>query len=188
MTLLANAVGVSIGERTILKDVSFNLAPGHWLGLIGPNGAGKTTLLRTLLGQVESSGSMSFGGADLRAMGARNRARLMAFVPQRPLLPPTMTVADYVLLGRTPHTLISAKRVAPIFSPHEKRSTPSSSTNTSPDRCRHCQVVNNSGRSLPERSRRTRPSCCSTSPPPHSTSDTNSRCSEWSMCCAASGG
>ena len=46
---------------------------------------------------------MSFGGADLVAMGARNRARTMAFVPQRPLLPPTMTVADYVLLGRTPH-------------------------------------------------------------------------------------
>ncbi len=36
-------------------------------------------------------------------IGGRERARLVASVPQRPVLPATMTVADYVLLGRTPH-------------------------------------------------------------------------------------
>ncbi len=34
----------------ILKDVSFNIAPGDFLALIGPNGSGKTTLIRIILG------------------------------------------------------------------------------------------------------------------------------------------
>jgi iron complex transport system ATP-binding protein len=71
--------------------------------LIGPNGAGKTSLLRALLGQVEATGGMSFDDIDLRGLSPRERSRMIAFVPQRPLLPPAIVVADYVLLGRTPH-------------------------------------------------------------------------------------
>ncbi|MBN2424854.1 MAG: ATP-binding cassette domain-containing protein [Calditrichaceae bacterium] len=43
----------SIGERPLLKDVSWTIHPGQRLALIGPNGAGKTTLLRIIAGELE---------------------------------------------------------------------------------------------------------------------------------------
>jgi ATP-binding cassette subfamily F protein uup len=45
-------VTVSLGERTLMRDVTWRLGPGDRFGLLGPNGAGKTTMLRLLLGDV----------------------------------------------------------------------------------------------------------------------------------------
>jgi zinc transport system ATP-binding protein len=44
--------GITLGGNAVLKDVSFCLHRGEFVGLIGPNGAGKTTLVRTVLGLV----------------------------------------------------------------------------------------------------------------------------------------
>ena len=79
------------------------VAPGEWLGVIGPNGAGKSTLLRALAGVVAATGSISIGGRDAASMSRAARARQVALVAQKPLVPDGITVADYVLLGRTPH-------------------------------------------------------------------------------------
>ncbi len=87
----------------IVSGVSFALGSGDWLCLIGPNGAGKTTLLRALCGLVEFGGEVRFDGEAVAATRKRHLARLVAYVPQRPVLPAAMTVGDYVLLGRTPH-------------------------------------------------------------------------------------
>ena len=97
------ALSVSLAEREILRDVSLEVPSGGWLGVIGPNGAGKTTLLRAIAGLVPASGSVSFDGVDASGLRPRERAQRVAIVAQRPVLPPAMTVADYVLLGRTPH-------------------------------------------------------------------------------------
>ena len=97
----ASRLTVRAGGRRLLEEVDLEVAAGEWLGLIGPNGAGKTTLFRALLGQVSSSGQVTIEGAN--NPNRRQRALAMAFVPQRPVLPPAMTVAQYVLLGRTPH-------------------------------------------------------------------------------------
>ena len=43
----------SYGERTLFKDLSFELQPGAFVGIIGPNGAGKTTLFRLITGQEQ---------------------------------------------------------------------------------------------------------------------------------------
>ena len=48
-----NDLHYSIGERTLLHGLNFNITAGMRVGLVGPNGSGKTTLLRLLLGKVQ---------------------------------------------------------------------------------------------------------------------------------------
>lgn len=101
--LHVHSVHVTLGGALVLRGVSLDLSAGEWLSLIGPNGAGKSTLLRTVAGLVAYRGTIRLDGTELRALSRRAAARRVAFVPQTPLLPPEMTVAEYVLLGRTPH-------------------------------------------------------------------------------------
>jgi iron complex transport system ATP-binding protein len=94
---------VRIGDTAALTDVSFGVGAGEWVSLIGPNGAGKTTALRALCGLVGYAGSITVGDHEARTLGRRALARRTALVPQLPERPPELTVAEYVLLGRTPH-------------------------------------------------------------------------------------
>jgi iron complex transport system ATP-binding protein len=94
---------VRYGDTVALDGVTGRVADGEWLGVIGPNGAGKTTLLSAIAGLLPSAGDISIGGDRAAGLSRRQLARLIAYVPQRPVLPPGMTVSDYVLLGRTAH-------------------------------------------------------------------------------------
>jgi iron complex transport system ATP-binding protein len=94
---------VAFGKAVILDGVDLSAEPGEWVGLIGPNGAGKTTLLRAVHGTIPCAGMVTFDGRDVTEMTRPARARLAAFVPQRPSSPHDMRVFDYVLLGRNPH-------------------------------------------------------------------------------------
>lgn len=94
---------VSLDGRPVVRDVSLRAAGGEWLALIGPNGSGKSSLIRACAGLLRYEGEISFDGTDLGALRGRDRARLVGYVPQEPVLPPDMTVAEYVLLGRTAH-------------------------------------------------------------------------------------
>ncbi len=87
----------------VLRELSLSVTAGEWLGLLGPNGAGKSTLLKAIAGLVDHTGSIRLRGVDTASIRHRDRARCVAFVPQEPVIPPGMTVAEYVLLGRTPH-------------------------------------------------------------------------------------
>jgi iron complex transport system ATP-binding protein len=96
-------VGVTYDGTEALSGISEQVADGEWVGLIGPNGAGKTTLLRALVQLVAHRGRTLVGGASTDRLSRRHLARLIAYVPQSPELPPEMSVSDYVLLGRSPH-------------------------------------------------------------------------------------
>jgi iron complex transport system ATP-binding protein len=96
-------VTVTIGERRILDGVALDVPSGAWLSIVGPNGAGKSTLLRHLTGAVAGTGTIWLDGRPIGDLPRRERARLVALVPQSPVLPVGLSVADYVLLGRTPH-------------------------------------------------------------------------------------
>jgi iron complex transport system ATP-binding protein len=96
-------VTVDYAGRVAVDRVSVTVAPGGWTALIGPNGAGKTSLLHAVTGAVPCGGALSVGHEDLTALPSRVRARRVALVPQRPVMPADMRVADYVLLGRTAH-------------------------------------------------------------------------------------
>ena len=94
---------VVVEGDTILDGVHVEAGAGEWLAVIGPNGAGKTTLLRCLAGSLAYQGSVQLEGRDLGRLPLRRRAQMVAVVPQHPVFPEGMLVADYVLLGRTPH-------------------------------------------------------------------------------------
>ncbi len=96
-------VTVELGGRPVVDRVDATVADGEWVALIGPNGAGKTTLLRALARLVPYAGEIELDGRPLAELGRGELARLVAVVPQEPSTPPWMTVAEYVLLGRTPH-------------------------------------------------------------------------------------
>jgi zinc/manganese transport system ATP-binding protein len=73
-------IGVRLGGRQILSDVSFTVAPGQFTGLIGPNGAGKTTLLRVILGLTPpTEGRVLLNGSPK----TRHGGGLIGYVPQK---------------------------------------------------------------------------------------------------------
>lgn len=103
MTVVLRAVGLTVayGSTTVLDDVGVEVDAGGWTTIIGPNGAGKTSLLRAIVSGVRYTGKVEFDGSA--GLSVRARSRAVALVPQIPVIPPGMTVVDYVMLGRTPH-------------------------------------------------------------------------------------
>ena len=98
-----SSVVVSFDGVEVLKGIDIHVPFGGWVTIVGPNGAGKSTLLRAVAGLLPARGDVSVGGRAVASMGRRELARLVALVPQEPVIPPGMPVLDYVLLGRTAH-------------------------------------------------------------------------------------
>ena len=97
--LRLEGIGVRLGGRQILSDVSFTVGAGEFTGLIGPNGAGKTTLLRVILGlQAPTAGRVLLNG---RPRPRRGAGRLIGYVPQKLSIDPDMPLRarDVVALG-----------------------------------------------------------------------------------------
>ena len=104
MTAIAcQDVVVAFDGVEVLRGVDLWVPPGGWVTVVGPNGAGKSTLLRAVGGIVDATGSIDLGGRPAAGMTRREMARLVALVPQEPVIPRGMRVIDYVLLGRTAH-------------------------------------------------------------------------------------
>jgi iron complex transport system ATP-binding protein len=98
-----SGLSVRLGDRDVVDDVDLQVHRGEWLAIIGPNGAGKSTLLKAVMGLVAHRGAVSVDSRPAAGLKPRERARLLAYAPQTPALPPDMTVFDYALLGRTPY-------------------------------------------------------------------------------------
>ena len=101
--LSAEGLNVSLGGKPILRDISFAVEEGTWVGLLGPNGSGKTTLLRTLGGVLPYSGRLTLAGQAVAEWKPRALARRLAFVRQATSLSFDFTVEELVRLGRAPY-------------------------------------------------------------------------------------
>ena len=97
-------VRAGYGGQSMLRDAGFTLHAGECAALLGPNGSGKTTLLRTLSGVLTpQAGAIEIQGRPLATLKPRERARMVAVVPQRGQLPQGLTARQMVLLGRFAH-------------------------------------------------------------------------------------
>lgn len=97
-------LAVEFAGQRVLCGVSFSLAKGERRLLVGRNGSGKSTLLRAILGLVpRSSGRVIFDGQDLATLNPRQRAKLVAYVPQGFLPPFPVTVGELLLMSRYAH-------------------------------------------------------------------------------------
>jgi ABC-type multidrug transport system ATPase subunit/pSer/pThr/pTyr-binding forkhead associated (FHA) protein len=111
----------SIGDAVLLRDISFSVRPGEFVGLLGPSGAGKSMLLKSLSGSMRaSSGSVLVNGLDFYGHYAQLKS-LVGYVPQDDIIHLQLTVEDtlrYAAALRLSPELDSAvreKRVADVL-------------------------------------------------------------------------
>jgi iron complex transport system ATP-binding protein len=91
-------------DRVVGRHLDIALSTGEVLALLGPNGGGKTTLLKTMLGLLPpQAGEVQLDKRSLSDYSARERARLIAYVPQSHVATFAFTVETIVLMGRTAH-------------------------------------------------------------------------------------
>lgn len=105
-TARLQARGVTIGydEQAVVHDLSLDVIDGSVTAIIGPNGCGKSTLLRSMARLLSpTSGDVLLDGELIRSMGSKEVARRMALLPQTPIAPDGLRVADLVARGRHPH-------------------------------------------------------------------------------------
>ncbi|MEV6580780.1 ABC transporter ATP-binding protein [Streptomyces sp. NPDC051582] len=102
--LAVEAVRYATEGHTLLHGVDLAARPGETVGVVGPNGSGKTTLLRCVHGALRpTAGRVLLDGADAAGLGARDRARRVAVVPQDAAGTFGLTVREVVAMGRSPH-------------------------------------------------------------------------------------
>ncbi len=101
---MAQAVTLAYGDRTVVESLDLEVAAGRITAIVGANGCGKSTLLRALSRLlVPRSGSVLLDGKELHTRPAKEVARVLGLLPQSPVAPEGIVVADLVGRGRHPH-------------------------------------------------------------------------------------
>ncbi|MEU1102704.1 ABC transporter ATP-binding protein [Streptomyces tibetensis] len=102
--LAARGVTVGYGGRVVIDKLDVAIPPGVITTIIGPNGCGKSTLLRTLSRLLKpAGGTVVLDGEDIGRLRTRDVAKKLGLLPQAPVAPEGLTVADLVARGRHPH-------------------------------------------------------------------------------------
>jgi iron complex transport system ATP-binding protein len=113
MTLSGHDLTIGYTDHIVGRHLDLTLASGEVLALLGPNGGGKTTLLKTLLGLLAAkSGEVKLADRPLKRYSIRERARLLAYVPQSHVSTFAFTVEAVALMGRTAHGNIFSRPTA----------------------------------------------------------------------------
>ncbi|AUH68869.1 ABC transporter ATP-binding protein [Gordonia sp. PS3] len=102
--LSAERLSVGYDGTTIIDGLDVTIPTGRVTTIVGPNGCGKSTLLRTLSRLLSpSAGVVILDGKDIATQKPKQVARTLGLLPQNPIAPDGLTVADLVSRGRHPH-------------------------------------------------------------------------------------
>lgn len=100
LMLKATGVDARYGQVQVLRNVDFEVAKGEVVVILGANGAGKTTTLRAICGMVETGGSITLEGDEIRGRDTADIVRRgVAHVPQGRGTFPELSVMDNLKVG-----------------------------------------------------------------------------------------
>ncbi|MGY1609861.1 MULTISPECIES: ABC transporter ATP-binding protein [unclassified Geodermatophilus] len=102
--LAAEDLRLAYDDRVVVDGLDLTLTDGSFTAIVGPNGCGKSTLLRAL-GRLlrPAAGRVLLDGRSIARTPTREVARVLGLLPQTPVAPAGLTVADLVARGRHPH-------------------------------------------------------------------------------------
>lgn len=102
--LRAEELSLGYGPRTVVSGLDLEIPTGSVTTVIGPNGCGKSTVLRALGRLLPArTGRVLLDGKRIDRIPTREVAKVLGILPQAPLAPEGLTVADLVARGRHPH-------------------------------------------------------------------------------------
>ncbi len=103
-TLTAQDVALAYGDHRVIDALDVTVKPGRITAIVGGNGCGKSTLLRGLARLLKpGAGRILLDGRDLHSLPSKEVARTLGLLPQSPVAPEGIAVADLVGRGRHPH-------------------------------------------------------------------------------------
>ena len=109
-SLSAEGLTLSYGDRTIVEGLDLVIPPGRITAIVGANGCGKSTLLRALARLISPrEGQVILDGKTLHGRATKEIARTLGLLPQSPIAPEGIAVADLVGRGRHPHQKLLAR-------------------------------------------------------------------------------
>ncbi|MCJ1696782.1 cobalamin/Fe(3+)-siderophore ABC transporter ATP-binding protein [Rathayibacter caricis DSM 15933] len=103
-TLTVESLTLGYGDRTVVDGLDLVVPPGRITAIVGANACGKSTLLRSMSRLLAPrAGTVLLDGKAVHRMPAKQLARTLGLLPQSPIAPEGITVADLVGRGRHPH-------------------------------------------------------------------------------------
>lgn len=103
-TLQVEGVTLAYGDRVVVDSLDLVVPPGRITAIVGANACGKSTLLRAMSRLLTPrSGRVVLDGKDLHQQPTKQVARTLGLLPQSPIAPEGIVVADLVSRGRNPH-------------------------------------------------------------------------------------
>jgi len=103
-SLTAEGLSLGYADHAVIHGIDLSVLPGRVTGIIGANACGKSTLLKSMSRLLKPTGGVVLlDGRDVHTVPPKELARTLGLLPQSPIAPEGITVADLVGRGRHPH-------------------------------------------------------------------------------------